>query len=59
MKQDVAFYYPGQYWADADWIENLIPFFDGVAMLVPEHMSDHGSVEDYPTVASLVVEGLG
>ena len=53
MKQDVAFYYPGQYWADADWIKNLILFFDGVAMLVPEYMSDHGSVEDYPIVASL------
>ena len=58
MKQDVAFYYPGQYWANADWIKNLVLFFDGIAMLVPEYMSDHGSVEDYPIVASLKQHGL-
>ena len=58
MNQDVAFYYPGQYWSNADWIKNLILFFDGVAMLVPEYMSDHGSVEDYPIVASLKEHGL-
>ena len=58
MKQDFAFYYPGQYWLDADWIKNLILFFDGVAMLIPEYMSDHGSFEDYPIVTSLKDEGL-
>ncbi len=58
MKQDVAFYYPGQYWRDADWIKNLILFFDGIAMLVPEYMSDHGSFEDYPIIASLKQHGL-
>ena len=51
MKQDVAFYFPGQYWSNADWIKNLVLFFDGVAMLVPEYMSDHGSDEDYPIAA--------
>ena len=58
MTQDVAFYYPGQYWRDADWIKNLILFFDGVAMLIPEYMSDHGRFEDYPIVASLREHGL-
>ena len=38
MKPEVAFYYPGQYWYDADWIKNLILFFDGIAMLIPEYM---------------------
>ena len=58
MNQDFAFYYPGQYWRDADWIKNLILFFDGVAMLIPEYMSDHGSFEDCPIVASLREHGL-
>ena len=58
MSQDVAFYYPGQYWRDADWIKNLILFFDGIAMLIPEYMSDHGSFEDYPIIASLKEHGL-
>ena len=58
MKPDVAFYYPGQYWHDADWIKNLILFFDGVAMLIPEYMSDHAKFEDYPIVTSLREHGL-
>ena len=58
MKQDVAFYYPGQYWSDVDWIKNLVLFFDGVAMLIPEYMSDHGSFEDLPIIASLKEHGL-
>ena len=53
VKPEVAFYYPGQYWGDPDWVKNLILFFDGVAMLIPEYMSDHGRFEDYPIIASL------
>ena len=58
MKPDVAFYYPGQYWLSADWIKNLILFFDGIAMLVPEYMEDHGSFDDFPIVYSLREHGL-
>ena len=58
MNPDVAFYYPGQYWRDADWIKNLILFFDGIAMLLPEYMSDHGKFDDYPIIASLREHGL-
>ena len=53
MKPDVAFYYPGQYWYDADWVKNLICFFDGIAMLIPEYMEDHLGFDDYPVIASL------
>lgn len=53
MKPDVAFYYPGQYWRNADWIKNLILFFDGVAMLIPKYMEDHGTFDDYPIISSL------
>ena len=58
MKPDVAFYYPGQYWQDADWIKNLVLFFDGVAMLIPEYMEDHGRFDDLPIVYSLKEHNL-
>ena len=50
---EVAFYYPGQYWWDTDWVKNLILFFDGIAMLIPEHMRDYGGYEDRPVIAAL------
>ena len=53
MKPDVAFYYPGQYWHDPDWIKNLICFFDGIAMLIPIYMKDHHTFDDYPIVSAL------
>lgn len=37
---EVAFYYPNPFWDDSGWIKNLILFFDGVALLVPEYMKD-------------------
>ena len=58
MKPDIAFYYPGQYWINADWIKNLILFFDGVAMLIPKYMEDHGTFDDYPIISSLRDHGL-
>ena len=53
MKPDVAFYYPGQYWLNADWVKNLICFFDGIAMLIPEYMEDYLGFDDYPIVSAL------
>jgi len=35
---ELAFYYPNPMWADGDWIKNLILFFDGIALLVPDYM---------------------
>ena len=58
MKPDVAFYYPGQYWGNADWIKNLILFFDGIAMLIPDYMEDHGTFDDYPIISGLKNHGL-
>ena len=58
MKPEVAFYYPGQYWINADWIKNLILFFDGIAMLIPKYMEDHGTFDDYPIISSLKDHGL-
>ena len=58
MKPDVAFYYPGQYWWHSDSIKDLILFFDGLAFLIPEYMSDYGSFDDYPVIKSLRDHGL-
>lgn len=55
---DFGFYYPGQYWHNADWIKNLVLFFDGIAMLIPEYMPDEGSFDDYPIVVALKEHGL-
>jgi len=38
--QEIAFYYPGAYWASASWIKNLLLFFDGIGLLVPTYMKD-------------------
>ena len=58
MKPDIALYYPGQYWRDPDWAKNLVLFFDGVAMLIPEYMTDYASPDDYPIIYSLKEHGL-
>lgn len=41
MQPDFAFYYPGQRFQNVDWIKNLICFFDGIAMLIPEDMPNY------------------
>ena len=53
MKPDIAFYYPGQYWRDPDWAKNLVLFFDGIGMLVPAYMPDHGKWDDFSVIKSL------
>ena len=58
MKPDVAFYYPGQYWRYSEWIKNLVLFFDGIAMLIPEHMHDSRTFDEYPIISFLKDKGL-
>lgn len=53
-----AFYYPGWIWRDPDWLKNLLLFFDGVALLVPEYMRDRPSYFDPAMVSGLEQEGL-
>ena len=53
MKPEFAFYYPGQYWLNVDWVKNLICFFDGITMLIPEYMRDHGGFDDVPIISGL------
>lgn len=47
----VAFYYPGPVWRSPDHIKNLLLFFDGVALLVPEYMA-HRPFEVDPSLTS-------
>ena len=58
MKPDFAFYYPGQYWLDVDWVKNLICFFDGIAMLIPEYMEDHLGFDDETIISGLKKHNL-
>ena len=37
---EVAFYYPGWIWRSDEAVKNLLLFFDGVALLVPEYMKE-------------------
>ncbi len=50
---ELAFYYPNPIWTNGDWIKNLILFFDGIALLVPEYMK--GRIEDFDPA---IVAGL-
>src|SRR5437588_1345599 len=52
---EVAFYYPGHLWRDPEWIKNLLLFFDGVALLVPEYKR-HEPVHLDPYLAGPLTE---
>ena len=58
MRPDIAFYYPGQYWSEPDWVKNLVLFFDGIGMLIPSYMPDQGRWDDVPVIESLKDRGL-
>ena len=55
---EVAFYYPGPMWHSGDWVKNLILFFDGVALLVPEYMKDRPFHLDPAITSGLEEHGL-
>jgi hypothetical protein len=55
---NVAFYYPGPMWRGSDYIKNLLLFFDGVALLVPEYMRERPFELDPAIASGLQQEGL-
>src|SRR5437867_3034641 len=55
---EIAFYYPGPVWHSGDWTKNLILFFDGVALLVPEYIKDKPDIVDPAIAAGLRNERL-
>ena len=57
-KRELAFYYPNPMWAYGDWIKNLVLFFDGIALLVPNYMKERPEELDRPIVVGLREQGL-
>lgn len=55
---NLAFYYPAFMWTNSDWIKNIILFFDGVALLVPEYMRDRPFHVDPVISTALQEHGL-
>ncbi|SEL00176.1 hypothetical protein [Nitrosovibrio tenuis] len=55
---ELAFYYPNPIWKRGDWVKNLILFFDGIALLVPEYMQDKLEHFDPAIVVGLEKHGL-
>ena len=55
---EVGFYYPNQFWYRSDWIKNLILFFDGLGLLVPDYMKDRLDSFDPSLVEGLRSHGL-
>ena len=56
--RELAFYYPNPMWSDGNWIKNLVLFFDGIALLVPDYMRDRPERLDRPIVVGLREQGL-
>jgi hypothetical protein len=55
---EIAFYYPNPYWRNVDWAKNLILFFDGIGMLIPNYMPDVSRLEDEAVIAGLKEHNL-
>lgn len=56
--KDVAFYYPGHLWYRTEWIKNILLFFDGVGLLIPEYKKGELELVDPILAAPLREEGL-
>lgn len=55
---DVAFYYPGHLWHEADWVKTLLLLFDGVGLLIPEYKKHEPELVDPVLAEPLRNEGL-
>lgn len=55
---EIAFYYPNPIWYRGDWVKNLILFFDGIGLLVPEYMKERLEEVDPAIVTGLKQHGL-
>jgi hypothetical protein len=58
VTKEIAYYYPNPMWDRGDWVKNLILFFDGVALLVPEYMKEKPRIIDPAIVAGLEQHNL-
>lgn len=57
-RPEFAFYYPNPYWYNSNWVKNLILFFDGIAMLIPDYMEDHSRLDDLAVIQGLKEHNL-
>ena len=57
-KREFAFYYPNPMWTYGNWIKNLVLFFDGIALLVPDYMKERPEELDKTIVVGLKEQGL-
>jgi len=55
---EIAFYYPGIVWRHADAIKNLLLFFDGIGLLIPEYMVERPECIDPSLAIPLREQGL-
>jgi hypothetical protein len=59
---ELAYYYPEPMWwpsdEQANWVKNLILYFDGIALLVPEYIKDKPFLVDPPLAEGLHEHGL-
>lgn len=56
--EEWAFYYPGPTWVDGDAMKNLVLFFDGLALLVPDYLAGKPLAHDPPVATGLMEQGL-
>jgi hypothetical protein len=55
---EIAFYYPGHLWHRPEWIKNLLLFFDGIGLLVPEYKVSEPEIVDPILAQPLRDKGL-
>ncbi len=56
--QEIAFYYPGHLWQEFDAIKNLLLFFDGIGLLVPDYKWTEPALVDPVLAGTLEEKGL-
>lgn len=56
--QELALYYPGHLWQNNDWVKNLLLYFDGIALLVPELKRHEPETADPILAGPLAAAGL-
>jgi hypothetical protein len=54
----MVFYYPGPMWSSGDQVKNLILFFDGIALLVPNYIREKPFLQDPALATGLAEHGL-
>lgn len=57
-RPEIAFYYPGVSWHNSDWVKNLILYFDGIGLLIPQYLVGRSNWLDPAVAAGLQEHGL-